>query len=124
MKKVPSNKFKKEIYYKIIRTILGRVISEHKIEDILEEVETSPGLLSDIADLIACKENGIASDETITILAGFNKEESTKAKEDFVERLKKISASQGQGIGAARGVDDLEVDPTKTAGKIEKQQDD
>jgi len=97
--KIPSRKAKQEVSKQIVETLLGG--------------RSYPDTI------IAAVENGLCGNQTGSIALGFTDTEYKVAEEDHIKRIERIAEAQGVNNPAARGVDDLAVDPN--AAQDEKQ---
>jgi len=102
--KVPSKTYQKEISKEIARIILAHKLSTDTLQKIEQEIDEANYLTSDIDELVQANQQGFVTAGTASIAAGFEKGEAEKAKEENIERLAMIAASQTSGI---RGVTDV-----------------
>ena len=120
---VPSKTYQKNVGKKLANALLGSTSSKETMASIYQEIDKAPGLSSDPDVITTDVQNGLVSTETASLLRGYNKGESEKAKNDHAERLARIAAAQAPGgfngdDAQARGVNDSAGDPN--AGKNEK----
>lgn len=123
MFKVPGRTVKKEIGKVISTTLLAGKVPVNVLEHISKEIDAAAFTTSDPKTIIDAKNAGICGDETASIALGFEDDEYLKAREDHVERARRLVEAQAAGKAtsdpAARGADDLSADPAN-AGKDEK----
>lgn len=117
-KKVPGRTFKREIAKTIVECLLGGKIAVETLDKIHSEIDSSEYTISDPEILVALKEAGLVGEKTASIAAGFNPEEHLAAREDHVNRVKRIAEAQGEAEAAgARGVSDLDGDPANSGSR-------
>jgi len=120
---LPSISAKKELCKDAASSLLGGRVTTEKMSEIHKEIDKASYATSDPTVIEMAKEQGLASDVTLSNALGFNGEvEIPKAREDHALRVETIQAAQSsEKIDAgARGVKDMSVD--KKAGKKEKEQ--
>jgi hypothetical protein len=124
MNSVPGRKVKRELSKGIVQALLGGKISVDDLEAINQEIDNAHYTNSDPMTIIQAVQAGLVGEKTGSIALGFDDDEYLAARQDHLERVKRIAASQGidgkdgGGDPAARGVDDLSENPT--AGAAEK----
>lgn len=118
MAKIPSMTFQKEIAKRMAAVLLGPKIATDVMAKIESEIDTATAVTIDPTIIRSDFESGFVSLETASKLRGYPEGEVEQAKKDHAERIARIAISQTQGLGAARGVDDLSTDPNQ--GKDEK----
>lgn len=119
MSRLPGRSVKRELAKSMVSSLLNGKIPVERINQIHAEIDASDFTTSDPETIIAAKENGLVGERTASVALGFADEEYLQAREDHVERLKRLAETQGVTNPAARGADDLDPDPAK-AGKDEK----
>lgn len=118
MLKIPSKQAQKTITQLMVRKLLETKVTAEILNGILEEIERAEYTTSDPKIILADLEKGLLSTETASMARGYDaKVEVPKAKLDHAERIKRIKDAQSDG--GARGVDDLDDDPSGNA-KLEK----
>jgi len=119
MTAVPGRKVKKELGKLIVAALLAGKVDLGTLEQIEKEIDSAKYTTSDPDIIIRAVEAGLAGEQIASMALGFEEKEYLTAREDHVERIKRIAKSQGvTGNSAARGVEDLAVDPR--GGKTEK----
>ena len=119
---VPGVTVKKEIAKGITRALLGGKISVETLRTIEREIDQADFTTSDPDVIIRAKEAGLVGEQTASMALGFSEDEYLTAREDHVERVKRLAEAQGVGSAtgaAARGVPDLSSEPGK-GGREEK----
>ena len=111
--KIPSKKGQKAIIQLMTRKLLDAKISQEELAQILDEIKKAKYMTSDPNTLNLDLEKGLVSNDTASEARGYEKGETTKAKQDHAERIKRIQDSQ-----SPRGVKDLGTDAN--ANKLEK----
>lgn len=120
LERVPSPTCQKEISKRIAEVLLGNKTSLDTMEKIRSEIDKAPGITSDPTVIVADVTAGICDLATAETLRGYPKGTAEKASQDHADRLARIAESQAakSGDAAARGVTDLDDDPS--SGKKEK----
>ena len=123
MNAVPGRKVKRELAKGIVQTLLGGKISVDDLEAISQEIDAAHYTTSDPLTILQAVQNGVCGEKTASVALGFDDDEYLAARQDHLERVKRIAETQGiasdkGGDPAARGVPDLSADPH--AGKEEK----
>lgn len=121
---VPGRRVKRELAKGIVQALLGGKISLDDLSAINREIDTANYTNSDPQTIILAAQAGLVGEKTGSVALGFDDNEYLAARQDHLERVKRIAESQGangggQGDPAARGVPDLSVDPN--AGAKEKE---
>lgn len=126
MNSVPGRRVKRELSKGIVQALLGGKISVDDLEAINQEVDSAHYTNSDPLTIIQAVQAGLVGEKTGSMALGFDEDEYLQARQDHLERVKRIAEAQGlangdKGAGdpAARGVPDLSVDPG-VAGSTEK----
>ena len=103
----------KQETHRLVYDIMYRgEVSADALAKMKKAVDDSPIAASDPKTIIAAKEKGILCVETAALALGANPGEGEKAKEDAAIRAAQITAAQADAAeGAARGAEDLSVDP-------------
>lgn len=124
---VPGKEVKKELAKNIVTTLLSGKVNTEKIDSIFKQIDSADYATSDPEIIIRAHEAGLVGEQTASIAIGFSDEEYLQAREDHVERAKRIMEAQlagkmeaAEGAGA-RGVDDLDASPNES-GKREREQ--
>lgn len=113
----PSATYKKEICKQIARVTLGPKLPADVLESIEKEIDESVVVETDSETVRNDLEAGLVSNKTASMIRGYPKGESEKAKKDHIERLTAIAEAQsavatdGSNRPGARGVPDLDADP-------------
>lgn len=107
--RIPSQTFRKTVQALAVRVALGSRVSNDLLNQSMREVNESAGSTCDPEVLTSDIENGLVGLETASALRGYSPDEVEKAKKDHAERIARIQQSQSDP--AARGVNDLSVDP-------------
>ncbi len=122
---IPGPTVKKELAKDAVVSLLGDRVDSEKMSTINTEIDEAPYATSNPDVVKLAKEEGLASDVTLSNALGFDGEkEIPKANIDHANRIERIAASQSaqkleNSDPGARGVDDLSADPQ--AGKKEKE---
>ena len=126
MFKVPGRTVKHEIAKQIVSTLLGGSVPTTQLEKIAREITNAAYTTSDPDTIIRAVEAGLCSEETGSLALGFRDGEHLKAREDHIERAKRIAEAQGQVKDnmAERGVPDMDEDPNSTDEEKTESQDD
>lgn len=114
---VPSSTLKRKIMIYISNLLLGSKISSEDMAIIENEIENAEQPIADPKVILNDHDAGLVSDTTASKLRGYKEGEVELAKKDHADRAARIAEAQG-GMGA-RGVPDLDDDPSKSA-KAEK----
>jgi hypothetical protein len=125
MNSVPGRKVKRELSKGIVQALLGGKVSVDDLEAINQEIDSAHYTNSDPVTIIQAVQAGLVGEKTGSMALGFDDDEYLAARQDHLERVKRIAEAQGSANGgngggdpAARGVADLSADPN--AGKEEK----
>lgn len=119
---LPSLRARKEVSKKMAAISLGNHISKETLQEIFKEIDEAKYDTSDTDKIAIDLEQGLVSRALASEARGYPKGQSEIAKEEHIERLTAITIAQtpegGIAKAGARGVGDLETDPT--SGKKEK----
>ncbi len=114
---IPSESFKKTIAKRQAQIVVGHLVTNEQLVDIMEEIDEATVVTTD-PDVIAQDfDKGFVSLETASQARGYPKGEAQKAKLDHAERLARIAAAQSPvptdivDRPAARGVPDADGQP-------------
>jgi hypothetical protein len=122
MAKVPGRKVKRELAKGVVQALLGGKISVDELDEINREIDTAHYTTSDPNVILQAVQNGLCGEKTGSITRGFDNDEHLAAREDHLERAKRVAEAQSGrddgGDPGARGVKDLSANPN--AGKEEK----
>jgi hypothetical protein len=124
---VPGKEVKKELAKNIVTTLLSGKVNTEKIDSIFKQIDEADYATSDPEIIIRAHEAGLVGEQTASIAIGFSDDEYLQAREDHVERAKRIMEAQLAGKmeaaegAAARGVDDLDASPNES-GRREREQ--
>jgi hypothetical protein len=123
MFKVPGRSVKREIAKGIVSALLSGRVDTETLETVFEEVDNAPYATSDPKIIIEAEAAGLCGEQVASIALGFNDEEYLQARKDHAARAVRVLAAQTslrQPVNpAARGVDDLSIDPS-TEGSEER----
>jgi hypothetical protein len=113
---VPGRTVKRELGKLIVTTLLSGKTSVDTLQQIETEIDEAPYTTSDPDIINQAKENGLVGEKTASIALGFDDNEYLVAREDHIQRIKRIAETQSNvsnstSNAAARGVDDLSDDP-------------
>lgn len=100
---IPSLTYKKWALKKAIDIQIGPDVSDNILEQIFKEIDDAEVIYSDVDHLAKDIEQGIIGLEDASKAKGYPEGTVERAKEDHLERIKRIAESQSQ----ARGVPDL-----------------
>jgi hypothetical protein len=117
--KIPSKTAQLEISKQVAEILLAHRTPIEVMDIIKTEIEGALGTTSDPEAIAQDIEKGLVSLETGSILRGYSKEESAKAEQDHWRRLVRIKEAQTVGMEnpGARGLDDLDENPSESAKK-------
>ena len=119
---VPGRRVKRELAKGIVQALLGGKISLDDLSAINREIDTANYTNSDPQTIILAAQAGLVGEKTGSMALGFDDDEYLAARQDHLERVKRIAEAQGMEKGggdpAARGVPDLSANPH--AGSEEK----
>lgn len=130
---VPGNTVKKELAKNIVITLLAGKVDVDTLDKIFAEVDSADYTTSDPEIIIRAKEAGLVGEKVASMALGFPEEEYLQAREDHLERARRILEAQTSGRAAtedngediespgARGVEDLSAAPEQE-GKQEREQ--
>jgi len=122
MNSVPGRKVKRELAKGIVQALLGGKISVDDLEAINQEIDNAHYTNSDPQTIILAAQAGLVGEKTGSVALGFDDDEYLAARQDHLDRVKRIAEAQGLAKGAtdpaSRGVADLSADPM--AGREEK----
>jgi hypothetical protein len=122
---IPSATYQKEIGKQIATVMLGHYISPETKAMIDKEIDSAPNMVADPKIVASDVENGLVSPETASKLRGYPEGEAAKAEEAHTRRLARIAEAQGRennnNDGGARGVRDLDSDPSKSGPEEKKE---
>jgi len=117
---IPGNEVKKELSKDAVASLLGARIGPEVLTKIYNEIDSASFSTSDPEVIRLAKEEGLASDITLSNALGFDGEkEIPQAKKDHAERVKVLAEAQAAGKPqpaagddnpAARGLKDLAPD--------------
>ena len=136
MYQVPSKAAKRQIAKRIVSVLLSGTSTVEEIDKLHKEIDESEYLTSDPDIILRAVEQGICSEKIGSLALGFAEGVYLEAREDQALRAARIIQAQSQAGGneqdgsknqqsdqrfAARGADDLAVDPS-SEGRDEKEQ--
>lgn len=104
---IPSQLAQRKISKQIAKILVGQNSTEGELEEIFEQIDALPGVISDPEVLAKLVENDIIDTGTAAIQSGFSEEVAIKAEQYRVERAQKIAIAQSDA--AQRGINDLAV---------------
>jgi len=111
MNSVPGRKVKRELSKGIVQALLGGKISVDDLEAINKEIDSAHYTNSDPQTIILAAQAGLVGEKTGSMALGFDSEEYLAARQDHLDRVKRIAEAQGIVKGAsdpgARGLPDL-----------------
>ncbi len=112
----PSNSARKELWKTVCTTLLGGKVNPDTMATIYEEIDKAKFTTADPEVIIQAKEAGLVGEQLASIALGFPDEEYKQARDDHMERIRRIAEEQGTVdvaplYPAARGVVDLDDDP-------------
>jgi len=116
----PSLTMKKEIAKEIADITIGHKVSHARLKEIKDEIEQTDIIVFDTELVSQDVQDGILSAEGAGQMRSYPKDEHTKAQKEHSERLARIQIAQGGEDGGARGVDDTDDDPSRTANDEKK----
>jgi hypothetical protein len=119
----PSNSARKELWKTVVTTLLGGRVGPDTISTIYKEIDNAKYTTANPKVIIDANEAGLVGDQLASQALGFPEAEYLKARDDHMERIKRIAEMQGTVDAAplkpaARGVVDLDDNPT--SGEAEK----
>lgn len=116
--KVPSLSFQKFLAKRIITTLTATSVSTNELVKMHSEIDKAKIVVIDPEVLKTDIELGLVSNETASKARLYPEGEVEQAKKDHAERIKRIAESQmtpEDKAPGARGVDDLDPEPRKSA---------
>jgi hypothetical protein len=123
MNSVPGRRVKRELSKGIVQALLGGKVSVDDLEAINKEIEGAHYTNGDPQTIIQAAQAGLVGEKTASIALGYDDNEYLAARQDHMDRVKRIAEAQGTVQGAsdpaARGVPDLSANPGR-AGEDEK----
>ena len=111
--KVPSKTYQKEIAKEVIEITLGHRVTNEVLQKARDEIDNADVIVIDPDVLSTDIENGLVSAETASTARGYPKGDVVKAQAEQATRAAAIVSAQSKM--AARGAEDLDPDPKKTA---------
>lgn len=114
-KAVSSDTFQREILKQVVDTLMSGKVAPEVLSKMKKEIDTAKSLTADPKIILADLEAGLVTQETASVVRGYDKEEAEKAKKEKAERMEAIAQSQGGEVGAARGNPDFQDDETPTS---------
>jgi hypothetical protein len=122
MLKLPSKTAQKTMMKLIVTKLLEAKIPADQLAGILEEIDAAEYITGDPETILGDLEKGLVSTVTASKARGYKAEsEVPLAKKEHAERLSRIRAAQTNDDGGARGVADVDGDPSVSA-KVEKEE--
>jgi hypothetical protein len=132
MNSVPGRKVKRELSKGVVQALLGGKIGVDDLDAINQEIDSAHYTNSDPTTIIQAVQAGLVGEKTGSVALGFDDDEYLAARQDHLERVKRIAEAQGMAGGqhgragadggggdpAARGVPDLSANTA--AGADEK----
>jgi len=116
---IPGRTVKKELSKDAVSSLLGGRISPDMMEKIMKEIDAAAYSTSDPEVVQLAKEQGLASDITLSDALGFvGKTEIPKAEEDHAKRVARTQVANKAEKPAARGNPD--ADPNLNSGREER----
>ena len=111
---VPGKEVKKELAKNIVTTLLAGKINTKTLDTIFSQINNSDYTTSDPEVIIRAHEAGLVGEQTASIAVGFSEDEYLQAREDHIERAKRIMEAQQNTKetekSAARGIKDIDED--------------
>lgn len=99
---VPGQTVKKEIAKNITKVLFGGRISVDTLNQIHDEIDEAEYTTSDPKVIIEAKNAGLVGEQTASMALGFSEDEYLDAREDHVERIRRITETQSQAQLAAQ----------------------
>lgn len=104
--KVASDLYRRELMKEIATLLLGPKVTRECLEKIHKQIDNAQVLVTDLLNLQIAIENGLVSNNSASLAAGFPEGEATKAATDHADKLARIAAAQTpkdiQGVGATQ----------------------
>ncbi len=119
LSKVPGREAKKELAKDLVSTLLAARIPADRLLEIFKEIDSCDYTTSDPDTIIQALINGAVGEKTASIALGFADDEYMRARDDHMERIKRIAEAQAPQNGAVPGEKPAE-NPEKTAENPEK----
>jgi hypothetical protein len=120
----PSNSARKELWKTVCTTLLGGKINPDTMGKIYKEIDRAKYTTASPEVIIQAKDAGLVGEQLASMALGFPENEYLQARDDHIERIRRIAEEQGVVDSApatpgARGVVDLDDAPAKS-GAAEK----
>lgn len=115
----PSKTARKELWKSVVVTLLGGKVSPETVTKIMKEIDAAGFTTADPETIIAAQEAGLVGEQLASIALGFPKDEYLKARDDHIERIKRIAETQGVVdvaplAAGSRGIVDMDDDPANS----------
>jgi hypothetical protein len=115
----PSNTARKELWKSVIMTLLGGKTSPDTVQKIMSEIDEAGFTTADPETIIKAQEAGLVGEQLASVALGFPKDEYLKARDDHIERIKRIAETQGVVdiaplAAGSRGIVDLDDAPANS----------
>jgi hypothetical protein len=124
---VPGNVVKKELSKNIVTALLAGKVNVDTLDKIFAEIDAAQYTTSNPEIIIQAKEAGLVGEQIASMALGFPEDEYLQAREDHLERAKRILEAQTSGKQqeeekpGARGVEDISAAPEEE-GKTEREE--
>lgn len=92
--KVPGQTAKREASKLLISSLIGNKVSATVLKTIHDEIDAADYTTSDPAVIQMAREQGLVGDKTGASALGFNPEEASRAQDDHVEKMLRVSLAQ------------------------------
>ena len=111
----PSNQARKELWKTVCTTLLGGKVNPDTMSMIYEEIDKAKFTTANPKVIIDAKDAGLVGEQLASVALGFPEKEFLQAREDHLNRIKRIAETQGvieknANNASARGVGDLDAD--------------
>lgn len=115
---VPSITFQREVTKEIACEVLGSKVTQNNLDKIYQEIDKAKILVIDSEGMHQDIEDGLITRETASKAKLYPEAEAEKAKQEHAERIARIQKAQSTPNPSARGLNDLDSEPTNS--KLEK----
>ena len=111
MERIPGKNVKKSLAKLVVTNLLSDREGQENILKMIEEIDSSPVISTELDFILRSQEAGLLGDETASKALGFDASEVNKAKKDHADRAIRVLAAQQSNKGqdqpdnpASRGV--------------------
>jgi hypothetical protein len=115
----PSKTARKELWKSVIMALLGGKVNPDTVRKIMIEIDEAGFTTADPETIIKAQEAGLVGEQLASIALGFPENEYLVARDDHIERIKRIAETQGVVdmaplAAGSRGIVDLDDAPANS----------